>query len=253
MIPLEDDSWDWAVEELNGDNWHTWKGGMMGLLIYHDVWSHVTGSRPRPVLDESTPAAFERLSREIEQWESGDAAAQMRIMRHLDDSEIFRVTQVEGAQTAKEMWDALKREHVERNASSKAFKVFEEMLNRRYVEGTSASEYTGHFRMDRRMLEDYKVEVSEEVLAMLILASIPRESDILKNVLHQSLSHWNETGRISLDDVENSLGRAEVIYNFFGEKQPDNSTVKSRIWCTFHRKKSHNTDDCRALARLRRG
>jgi len=170
----------------------------------------------------------------------------------LEDSEVYTVTEIGGAETAKEIWDEFKKFHEETNVPWKAFRAFQEMISRRYVEGSSAMEYKLHFQIDRAKLSDFKVEVSEEILEMLMLACIPCDSDILNIMVHQSLSRWNDTGEISLDAVVDRLRRAEMMYKSCQRRQPEISTVQPRMWCTFHMKRTHNTEDCRALARLSR-
>ncbi|KAG8709085.1 hypothetical protein FRC09_000868 [Ceratobasidium sp. 395] len=102
------------VEKFHGTNYPSWSYWFKRKVLSvppHNVWGHITGSRPRPTptessitLDEETGTGRGTLD-PVERWDMDEAAIYCALVSVIHSS-VAR-DQVEGCTTAKQLWDKL--------------------------------------------------------------------------------------------------------------------------------------------------
>ena len=134
-----------TIEKLTHGNYHTWAPRATARLMELGVWHFCTNEEVIP----QQPSAPE-----ITRLSATDAAALKREykedLRHYNESlrrndkavgtisnliEVEQLAHIEGKTTAKEVWDALKKEHADTHTGLAAFYIKVGMLNKKFTEG----------------------------------------------------------------------------------------------------------------------
>src|ERR1700733_3534973 len=110
-MPGEGTSW-FKIQELNATNWLAWKRRTMAVLRERELLGYVDGTITKA---DSTPPLTDEEKEALATWMKKDGLAQNQIILTIAEEEMVHITQ---ANTAKEMWDALKMVHEPRGGAS---------------------------------------------------------------------------------------------------------------------------------------
>lgn len=140
---------------------------MEALLVKNDAWSYVSGelAKPEIVVGDATSEAARKT------WERGDAKAKCDIILAIGSSELKQIKA-----TARDVWLKLEGIYQSREPARKATLLKRLMLHR-MEEGSDVREHISKFFDAVDKLQDVQVEIHPDVLATMLLYSLPASFD----------------------------------------------------------------------------
>jgi hypothetical protein len=242
------------VEKFDGSNFGFWKMQTEDYLYQKDLYLPLKGKDSKPT--DMTDAA----------WEILDRKALGAIRLSLAPSVAFNISK---EKTAEDLMKALTRMYEKPSASNKVF-LMKRLFNMKKPENRSIQEHLNDFNTITSQLESVGITFDDEVLALVILSSLPESWDGLvmavSNSSGSSILNFKDVVGVLLDedtrrrnnspsDVSGSAlnteerGRSSKKYNGRGNGRSQSRRGQSRgpqMTCWNCKKKGHLKRDCKA-------
>ena len=137
-----------------------------------------------------------------EEWDPINRKATAHIRKWIDVSVINNVSEEDDAYT---VWTKLEELLAKKNAQNKAFTI-RKLVNLKYKEGQDASEHINNFQGLVNQLNTMKLQLTDEVQALILLGSLPDSW----NTLVVSLSNSTPDGNLTLQGVKDNILNEET-------------------------------------------
>jgi len=157
------------IELLNGENYETWRIHVEAILIKGDNWSYVNGKKTKPAPD----ATNANRAKEIEDWEASDLKAKSEIILCIGPSEL---KEIKSCTTSKDVWDKLEGIYRSKGPARKAT-YLKQLTLQKMIEGDDVRKHLKDFFDAKDKLNDMGVVINEELLAIMLLYSLPQSYD----------------------------------------------------------------------------
>ncbi|KAG8716992.1 hypothetical protein FRC09_014916 [Ceratobasidium sp. 395] len=162
------------VEKFHGTNYPSWSYWFKRKVLSvppHNVWGHITGSRPRPSPTESSVTLGEGVD-PVERWDMDEAAVYCALVSVIHSS-VAR-DQVEGCTTAKQLWDKLELVYGDPDVSAtKAANIIRELSMMTYTPGDDLSKHLLGMQSLVNQLQGGPHDIPESLLLWFIYDSMP--------------------------------------------------------------------------------
>jgi hypothetical protein len=145
------------VKKFNGQNYQLWNMHMEYYLYQKDLFLPLGGIEKK------------LTAMKAEEWEVLDRKALRKIRLSLEASVDFNISK---ENTTKELMDALTKLYEKTSASNKVF-LMNQLFNMKMSYGESVEDNLNEFNTVTNQLSSIKVEFDDEVMALLILFSLP--------------------------------------------------------------------------------
>lgn len=151
-------------EQLNKENYDTWKIQMRAILIKNDAWGYASGTCIKPAGGD---AAAETAA---QRWTENDLKAQSDIILAMNPSVI---KQVKGCESAREIWTKLEGIYKSKSPMRKAA-LLNSLISHKMQDGDDARESTSQEFLDIvDKLADMRIEINNDLLSVMMLRSLP--------------------------------------------------------------------------------
>ena len=232
--------------KLNGSNYRTWSFNMRLYLESLELFGHADGTAETPAEDASAAVRRSFNSGAKKVWTHICLAIESEHQIHVRDTT-----------TAKEAWDALKKQFARESLLQKV-RLRQQYYSLRYHPGSNMLEHISHLRSLHNQLKEMGVDVDDKELAMTLLASLPEEFKPLITALDavgdESLS-YEKVKNMLLDDFNRNVdAKASETENAFSAKRwnkmknyasrSDKSTKVFRGRCHCCKEIGHFARDC---------
>lgn len=148
------------IEKLKKDNYDTWKLQIEAVLIKNDKWGFVDGTEVKPPAEDAVATAA---------WVKSDKKARADIILAMEPSELCHVKH---CATSKEVWAKLVEVYQSKGPARKAT-LLKQLLFSKMGEGDNMTEHLNKFFNTVDRLTELEIEVSDDLLAILLLYSVP--------------------------------------------------------------------------------
>ncbi|XP_073826918.1 uncharacterized protein [Musca autumnalis] len=194
------------IEKLSEDNYESWHLQMKSVLIHQDLWEVVSDD----VAAEKKDAV----------WKKKDEKAMATIILCISP---VQLSYIKNSKTAKEAWNCLSDIHRPKGPIRKV-SLFKQLLNMRMEETDGTQEYLCQFTSVVDKLAEAGIELGEDLLVIMILASLPKSfenfvvalesKDNLPKLssLKAKLSEENERRKSAMDN-DNSTTTVFMAHN----------------------------------------
>lgn len=146
------------IEPLNAENYDTWKLQMRAILIKNDLWAYVDDTIKCPTSDAEAKA-----------WKTQDQKASADIMLAMSPSELGLIAE---CKTARQIWLRLESTYQSKGPARKATLLKRVALSR-MRETDKVRDHLNEFFDAVAKLKEIGVSIGDELLAILILYSLP--------------------------------------------------------------------------------
>jgi hypothetical protein len=168
------------IAKLTLENYHTWRVQMEDTLGAKRLWEYVSGDYPIPTyqLTDGVKLSQEQQDK-IRLWKREDKAAVSYIRRSIDDSLLHGLPT--GAEvTSRVLWEYI-RDKFQTSTKNAQIRVWSQLQSAQYDETTtSMSAHISFFEECRKKLAHSKLPIPDEILAMMIIKSLPASYEPLK-------------------------------------------------------------------------
>ncbi|KAG8786988.1 hypothetical protein FRC12_016026 [Ceratobasidium sp. 428] len=162
------------VEKFHGTNYPSWSYWFKRKVLSvppHNVWGHITGSRPRPSPTESSVTLGEGAD-PVERWDMDEAAIYCALVSVIYSS-VAR-DQVEGCTTAKQLWDKLELVYGDPDISAtNAANIIRELSMVTYTPGDDLLKHLLGMQNLADQLQEGPYSIPESLLLWFIYDSMP--------------------------------------------------------------------------------
>jgi len=247
------------IETLTKTNYDTWRMHMEALLVKNDEWEYVSGIKAKP---EVVPNDEASLRAEAE-WIKCDNKAKSDIILSISASEL---KQVKGCATSREVWQKLESIYQSRGPARKAT-LLKQLTLQRMHDGEDIREHLRKFFDAVDKLGDMNVDVNADLLAILLLYSLPssfenfrcaiesRDSLPTPEVLRVKIVEEFDARGNTNSDTTNAMMVGKPTYKNRGgmkdgNKSRDHKKVEgrphgSKVKCYKCHKFGHKASECR--------
>jgi transposase InsO family protein len=175
---------------LNGSNWLLWKGKMLDILYYKDMYAPIEGDTVKP--KETSDAEWKKLNLQV-----------VGLIRQWVDDKVYH--HISDETNACELWKKLTARYERKTAVNKAF-LIRQLVNLKFKEGGSVSNHLNDFQSIVNQLTTMKMNLDEELQALMLLSSLPDSWETLV----VSLSNSTPDGKMTMEQVTNSMFNEET-------------------------------------------
>jgi hypothetical protein len=220
------------------------------MMVKNDTWMYVDGSSVKP---EPTPTN----AAVVEAWVKGARKAKSDLILSISSSEL---KQVKDCKTALEIWEKLESVYQSKGPARKA-SLLKKLTLSKMREGEDVRDHLNQFFDTVGKLEEMEVGVNEELLAILLLYSLPDsyenfrcaietrdtlpKSDVLKVKI---LEEWEARRSKANDPQAGALyAKGRRGKQSVSEREPSEERHKKfRFKCFRCNKYGHKAAECRA-------
>lgn len=188
------------IEPLTAENYDTWKMQMEAILVKNDVWAYV----------KPTSGA-----NEIAKWKNKDAKAKANIILSMNTSEL---NVIRGLETLREVWLKIESTFQSKGPARKAI-LLKKIILSRLKESDNVRTHLTEFFEAVAKLKEIGLIVNEEVLAILLLYSLPESFGNFRCAI--------ET-RDELPDPE--ILRVKILEEYESRKASDNNAEQNIMY-----------------------
>ena len=149
--------------KMNGSNYRAWVFNMRLYLESLDLFDHVIGTEAAPGEDAPDEARTN--------FNMGAKKAWTHICLAIEPEQQLHVRETT---TAKEAWDALKKQFARESLLPKV-RLSQQYYSCRFHSGDNMLEHIGKLRSLHDQLKEMGVELDDKELAMTLLASLPED------------------------------------------------------------------------------
>src|SRR5882762_3053530 len=257
------------IEKLTHGNYHTWAPRATARLMELGVWRFCTDEEvvpPKPTQPVRTPGATQTKIASQNREYKEDQRHYSECLRRNDKAigtisnliEVDQLAHIEGKTTAKEVWDALKKEHADTHTGLAAFYTKVGMLSKKYTEGENMHTHLSFLTTENRKLGTKAFD--DEFLAQVMLMSLPRDSTwetlvvaLLQSTNEQApLTSTNVTSRL-MQEYRRLTGTeasdSALLTSRNNKSKSSKSSDKKKKICDYCHYTGHTTDECRRKKR----
>ncbi|KAL4251839.1 hypothetical protein AB1N83_014482 [Pleurotus pulmonarius] len=168
-----------TLKVLTGSNWNAWEGPMTAFLKSKGLWMYVDGSYTLPSpADDSSPTTDEiKLIRE---WRKEDGMALGYITLYIAANLNTHVKE-----NAKETWESLKAQYAGTNTAA-AFEWLKQIMNFKISSHSAPHADIAKFRTAAAKLNELGQPISDQLLALILLAALPKEYESVAQLTVQT-------------------------------------------------------------------
>lgn len=148
------------ITKLGEKNYESWKLKVRGLLIYDDLWAYTSGTELKT---EANAAA----------WTKKDQKALALILLTIEDGQ---QNHIKKAVTSMEAWRKLEGIHESKGPIRRAA-LCKQLQMLKKEPGQTMTQYLGEFQHKPEQLEEVGMQVPEDLLSVMLLASLPTEHE----------------------------------------------------------------------------
>ncbi|KAL6534427.1 hypothetical protein OROHE_013352 [Orobanche hederae] len=192
---------------LNGSNYHVWKGKMEDLLYVKDYYLPVFGKeKPEGKSDPDWAILHRQVCGYIRQW--------------VDDNVLNHIS---GEKDARELWHKLEQLYARKTGNNKLF-LIKQMMNLKFRDGTPLSDHLNAFQGIINQLAGMGIKFEEEVQALWLLGTLPDTWETFRT----SLSNSAPDGVISMELAKGNMLNEEVRRKSQGSSSSSDVLVTER-------------------------
>ncbi|XP_026669282.1 uncharacterized protein LOC113464332, partial [Ceratina calcarata] len=158
------------MDRLGKENYDTWKQQIEAVLVKNDRWEYVDGTKPRP--EQAVPATDANTA-EIAAWDKNDHKAKADITLAINPSELCHV---KNCTTSREMWIKLESIYQSKGPAKKT-SLLKRLLFTKMKEDDDMASHVTNFLNTVDKLYEMDITISEDLLAILLLYSVPDSYD----------------------------------------------------------------------------
>lgn len=254
------------IEQLNGDNYDTWRIQVESLLIKNENLEFVDGTKKKPtvIAGDAASATAE------ENWIKADKKARADLILTINPSEL---KQVKGCETSNEVWKKLESIYCSKGPARKAT-LLKQLILQKLEDDQDINDHLRKFFDAVDKLESMGVKVNEDLLAIMLLYSLsPQYENFRCAIESRDTLPSPQVLRIKIKeefDARKNETRQEgghalyaKQYNFKGKgnymkKHPKGTSEydddkENKIFpynCRFCEKKGHKMTECKELREL---
>ncbi|KAJ4718977.1 Retrovirus-related Pol polyprotein from transposon TNT 1-94 [Melia azedarach] len=192
---------------LNGTNYHLWKGKMEDLLYVKDYYLPVF-EKQKP--DNKTEAQWKLLHRQvcgyIRQW--------------VDDNILNHIS---GETDASSLWNKLEELYARKTGNNKLF-LIKQMMSLKYRDGKPMTDHLNAFQGIINQLAGMNIKFEDEVQGLWLLGTLPDSWETFR----MSLSNSALDGIITMELAKNSVLNEEDRRKSQGSSQSDILIIEKR-------------------------
>ncbi|GMI75254.1 hypothetical protein HRI_004508700 [Hibiscus trionum] len=240
---------------LNGTNFKEWKRHVLIVLGCMDIDLALRQEQPAPLTADSTPDA----KRDFERWDRSNRMSLM-IMKH-SIPEAFRGTESEEITQAKSFLDDLEQRFA-KNDKVEMTSLLNSLMSMKYKGQGNIREYIMEMFHIASKLKALKIELSEDLLVLMVLVSLPAQFSQFKIsyncqkekwTLNELISHCvQEEDRLKRDKTESAhlasaskdKGKKRMYQNEAAKGPAQKKQERVPINCYFCEKPGHLKKDC---------
>lgn len=244
------------IENLNKENYDTWKIQAAALLVRNDTWEYVSGQKPKPQVDTTTTAGKIAL----EEWERQDRKAKADIVLCMSPSEL---KQIKGSETSRQIWDKLESIYASKGPARKS-SLLKQLSQKKMNEGDDVRDHLSSFFEIIDKLKSMDIEVNGELQTIMLLHSLPESFEnfrcaiesrddlpkaellkikILEETDARELKNRNASGAFYTNN-QSTQGTSKKKYTRNDEKSKP-SKWNSNMKCQYCKMKGHVIAECR--------
>lgn len=150
------------IEKLDENNYDSWSIQMRSVLIHSGFWKIVNGQ---------TPKAEEAVAKA--KWESDDEKALASIFLSVKPTQLGYIR---SCTTSHQAWKKLEDTYMPRGPLQKV-SLYKKLTNLRMTENSNVVQYLNEFSEIYDKLKETGIEIQEELLAIMLMSSLPKEFD----------------------------------------------------------------------------
>lgn len=147
-----------SIEKLSENNYEIWKIQMKSVLIYNDLWAYIQGTEIK-------------TEQNAQEWERRDSKALALINLSITPGQLNHVKR---AQTSEEAWNTLQQIFESRGPVRKTA-LYKQLIKLEKKPEVSITQHMNDFSSIAEKLEEAGIELPEEILSIMLLASLPTE------------------------------------------------------------------------------
>lgn len=153
------------IEQLNRENYDTWKIQMQAILVKNEAWEFVNGQRPKPeIIDDNA-----RSQEEVRRWKAEDEKAKADIILSIKPSEL---KQIKGCNTSRELWTKLQAIYQSTGPARKST-LIKQLTYHRIHEGEDVREHMLSFFDTIDKLSEMDILINPDLLSVMLQHSLP--------------------------------------------------------------------------------
>lgn len=172
------------IEVLTKANYDTWKMQVEALLTKNDLWEYVSGESTLPAPVAGTDAQVAASVAAPNTWMKNEKKAKSDSIPSIHSSEL---QQLRGCTTSREVWLRLESVYASKGPARKAT-LLKQLMLQRLQEGTNVREHMARFFDAVDKLAAMDVEVSGDLLSIMLLYSLPASYDNFR----VAIESWDE-------------------------------------------------------------
>lgn len=196
---------------LNGSNYHVWKGKMEDLLYVKDYYMPVFETeKPENKTDGEWSLFHRQVCGYIRQW--------------VDDNVLNHVS---GETHARTLWSKLEQLYARKTGNNKLF-LIKQMMALKYQDGTPLTDHLNAFQGIINQLAGMNIKFEDEVQGLWLLGTLPDSWETFRT----SLSNSAPNGVITMDLAKSSVLNEEV------RRKSQGSSSRSEVLVTEKRGRS---------------
>ncbi|CAH9096206.1 unnamed protein product [Cuscuta epithymum] len=174
---------------LNGSNYHVWKGKMEDLLYVKDYYLPVfTTDKPESKTDAEWNILHRQVCGYIRQW-VGD-----NVLNHIS-----------GETHARSLWNKLEQLYARKTGNNKLF-LIKQMMSLKYHDGTPVTDHLNSFQGIINQLARMGIKFEDEIQGLWLLGTLPDSRETFRT----SLSNSAPDGIITMELAKGSVLNEEM-------------------------------------------
>ncbi|KAJ0804413.1 putative RNA-directed DNA polymerase [Helianthus annuus] len=177
------------IVNLNGSNYHVWKGKMEDLLYVKDYYMPVFNTdKPGDKTDEEWNILHRKVCGYIRQW--------------VDDNVLNHIS---GETHARTLWNKLEELYARKTGNNKLF-LIKQLINLKYNDGTPVTDHLNVFQGLINQLAGMGIKFEDEVQGLWLLGTLPDSWETFRT----SLSNSAANGIITMEMAKSSILNEEM-------------------------------------------
>ncbi|KAJ0797294.1 putative RNA-directed DNA polymerase [Helianthus annuus] len=177
------------IVNLNGSNYHVWKGKMEDLLYVKDYYMPVFNTdKLGDKTDEEWNILHRKVCGYIRQW--------------VDDNVLNHIS---GETHARTLWNKLEELYARKTGNNKLF-LIKQLINLKYNDGTPVSDHLNVFQGIINQLAGMGIKFEDEVQGLWLLGTLPDSWETFRT----SLSNSAANGIITMEMAKGSVLNEEM-------------------------------------------
>lgn len=149
------------IDKLDDSNYEGWRIQMKSVLIHSELWSYVSGAKPRP--DDGAAADV------LDAWIVKDEKALATIVLSVRTSQLLHV---KNCTTSLSAWQKIEEVHRPKGPARKVT-IFKSMINLKMSEGSAMNAHLNSFFELADKLSEMDIKLPDELLTIMLLSSLP--------------------------------------------------------------------------------